>query len=271
MKRSERKAVAAETLQILDRGGYRSSDRQVELGPAIDAAKRGTVLYRPEAELASVVGDRATRIEVTRESTLAAARRLGGDVGLEGQVVALNFASARNPGGGFLSGAQAQEESLARSSALYACIAQSELYGVHRASNDAMYTHHLIYSPAVPVFRDDDGGLLAEPWRSAFITAPAPNAGVVLERAPGRAVELAATLRERARRVLAIAAKHGHQALVLGAWGCGVFQNDPQQVATTFRELCEGPFRGAFDRVVFAVLDREGGTTLRSFREVFHV
>ncbi|CAM5555897.1 TIGR02452 family protein [Streptomyces avidinii] len=48
---------------------------------------------------------------------------------------------------------------------------------------------------------------------------------------------------------------HGYRRLVLGAWGCGVFRNDPEQVAEAFRGLLAGRFAGAFDRVVFGILD----------------
>lgn len=57
--------------------------------------------------------------------------------------------------------------------------------------------------------------------------------------------------------------------MVLGAWGCGVFRNDPHQVADVFATwLDHAGFAGAFDLVVFAVLDRSGGqATLRAFQE----
>ena len=57
------------------------------------------------------------------------------------------------------------------------------------------------------------------------------------------------------QRVLAIAAMHQHDALVLGAWGCGVFGNDTEEVAGLFKDALDGPFRGVFAEVVFAVLD----------------
>jgi uncharacterized protein (TIGR02452 family) len=72
----------------------------------------------------------------------------------------LNFASAKNPGGGFLNGARAQEESLARSSALYPCLRKSGMYDHHRASGDCLYTDWMIVSPEVPVYRDDETGAL---------------------------------------------------------------------------------------------------------------
>jgi uncharacterized protein (TIGR02452 family) len=86
--------------------------------------------------------------------------------------VALNFASATSPGGGFLSGARAQEECLARCSGLYACLADNPMYGFHRARRDALYSDYAVYSPDVPVFRSEDpaGTLLDEPWLCSFIT-----------------------------------------------------------------------------------------------------
>jgi uncharacterized protein (TIGR02452 family) len=55
--------------------------------------------------------------------------------------------------------------------------------------------------------------------------------------------------------VLAIAQAFGYQALVLGAWGCGAFRNDPRRTARDFRSALENDFRGAFSDVVFAITD----------------
>jgi uncharacterized protein (TIGR02452 family) len=71
-----------------------------------------------------------------------------------------------------------------------------------------------------------------------------------------------AVLTRRASRILAIAAAHGHRSLVLGAWGCGVFGNDPAVVADAFAAaLRANPW---FDRVVFAILDRQAGSPARA-------
>lgn len=148
-------------------------------------------------------------ISVRNESTLTAARRLA-EAGEH--PVALNFASAKHPGGGWLSGARAQEETLARASALVACIAGDSMYARNAALGDALYTDDAIYSPGVPVFRDDAGMLLPEPYLCAFITAPAVNAGVVLERDRSRRAEVRATMARRVARGLDIAALHEHTA-----------------------------------------------------------
>src|SRR5262249_31356994 len=145
----------------------------------------------------------------------------------EARVVALNFASAKNPGGGFLSGAKAQEEDLARCSALYTSqITQRAYYDANRAHGSMLYTDHIIYSPDVPFFRDARLELLEAPFLLSIITAPAPNAGEASRHGRGEADKVRRTLEARAGKVLAVAAAHGHTCLVLGAWGCGVFRNE---------------------------------------------
>jgi uncharacterized protein (TIGR02452 family) len=99
-----------------------------------------------------------------------------------------------------------------------------------------------------------------------FLTAAAPNAGVVRRTAPERIAELPRALAARAGQVVSVAVAQGYRRLVLGAWGCGVFQNDPAQVAGAFRELLGpgGGFAGAFEHVVFGVLDRTPGAVVRA-------
>jgi uncharacterized protein (TIGR02452 family) len=254
IRRDAAAAMGAEAVRICHEGGYVApSGRRVELRDAVDEAIADTVPVPPNQRLDTCpVGQKKTRVEVREESTLVAARRLHA-AGLD--PVALNFASAHNPGGGFLSGARAQEESLCRASALYVCIKGQPMYAHHAGARDPMYSHYMLYSPNVPVFRDDDGPLLDEPWRCAFITAAAPNVKALRDHGPERAREVPAVLGERVARVLAVAAREGHASVVLGAWGCGAFGGDARLVADTFGAALDGPFRGTFTSVVFAVLD----------------
>jgi uncharacterized protein (TIGR02452 family) len=254
MSRSRAGELGRETLCILEAGRYTTATGNVvEIGDLVARAVQGTRSYPPDQPLpAPVPSQHPTRIEVVNETTLAAARRL---VGAGHRPVALNFASARHPGGGFLGGARAQEESLARASGLYACIADNPMYALHRSLADVLYTSYAIYSPDVPVFRADDGSLLEQPFACAFITAPAVNARVVLERNRSRRPQIRSAMAERIRKVLAIAALHGHQALVLGAWGCGVFGNDTPEIAELFQRALAEDFGGVFHWVVFAVVD----------------
>jgi uncharacterized protein (TIGR02452 family) len=59
----------------------------------------------------------------------------------------------------------------------------------------------------------------------------------------------------RILKVLAVAERHGHKALVLGAWGCGAFGNDGNEIAKLFRRALEDNFHGVFEYVVFAITD----------------
>nr|5ZDA_A Chain A, poly ADP-ribose glycohydrolase [Deinococcus radiodurans R1 = ATCC 13939 = DSM 20539] len=241
--------------------------------PGLAAMRQGTRLFTPEQgeDLREALrrrrGSFQTTCEVTSETTFAAARRLREKASA---LAALNFASAKNPGGGFLGGAQAQEEDLCRGSGLYFSLTSPQAepyYAVNRQSHSALYTDHLIYSPQVPIFRDDAGQLLPAPVPVNIITAPAPNAGAVAQSRPEQLPQVLPTLRERARRVLGVAAWMEQTHLVLGAWGCGVFRNDPAGVARTFRELLEGEAQGAFEHVTFAVLDNHPQhPTLGAFR-----
>jgi uncharacterized protein (TIGR02452 family) len=258
------RGIATQTEQIVAAGAYVAPDgREVSIAGAVEAARAGTRMYGPEPvpiPSPPPVARADTHFEVTGESSLEAARRLGG------RVAVLNFASARNPGGGYLNGAQAQEEALCRASALYTClVGVRQFYDHHRAHRDPFYTDRVIHSPAVPVFRDDRGRLLDAPCAVGFLTAAAPNAGVIRRTAPDRADALPRALAVRAERVLETAAAEGYDRLVLGAWGCGVFQNDPVQVAGAFRALLGpgGRFARTFEHVVFGILDRTTGNTIR--------
>ncbi|MFB8002441.1 TIGR02452 family protein [Nocardia sp. NPDC056000] len=252
---SSPREMAVRNEEIADAGGYRTADGvEVDIRATLAAARAGTVSYAPEDAVAG--GERgsfAGRPEVTDEGSIDAARRLfesgGRSVGV------LNFASARNPGGGYLRGARAQEEDLCRSALLYRCLLEApDYYAAHRDSTDLRYSDRVIFSPGVPVIRDRRGELRTDPYPVSFLTSPAPNAGQLNLRSE-QSVSVREVLNTRADKVLAVAARHGIRDLVLGAWGCGVFRNDPAEVAAAFAHALD-IHGAAFDRVVFAVWDR---------------
>lgn len=269
------KEIAAANEAIISAGCYACpAGRTVRLGARVAAACSGTVSYGTAALddllAAAGPGDAATVIEVTGESSMSAARRLLDDGAAE--VTVLNFASARRPGGGYLGGARAQEEDLCRVSALYSTLLRApDFYAAHRADPDPAYSHRVIYSPGVPVYRDDGYRLLDEPYQVSFLTCAAPNAGAIARSRPGDTAGIPRILAARAARILAVAARHRGRALVLGAWGCGVFRNDPAQVAEAFRaNVSRGRFAGVFDHITFAVLDHAPGQpNLTAFRGTF--
>lgn len=260
-------AIARETMSIVARGGYAApSGAHVDIARSVEAAISGTRAYGPE-ELDRLLdgsgngeGGGPARVEVTLETTQEATHRLVAREAVA-DVLLLNFASAVNAGGGFVRGARAQEEDLARCSALYACLqTQTEFYAFHRIDGSDLYSDRMIHSPRVPFFRVHGEHLLEQPYEASVITAAAPNAGRVLAADGGRGEEIERVFRRRTAKVLALAEAKGHRNLVLGAWGCGVFRNDPVMAADAFGSSLESArFRGRFDRVVFAVYDPRPG------------
>lgn len=202
-----------------------------------------------------------TSVQVANETTLGASRRL---VDAGKRPLVLNFANGVEPGGGFLRGATAQEEALCRSSALYATLIGDPMYRYHREHNRDESSNWAILSPDVPVFRNDQGMELDTPWLLSFLTCAAPYAPAL------GPVRSAALLEDRIRRVLSIARAYGYTELVLGAWGCGAFRNNPRQTARDFRSIIEREFVGAFSEIVFAITDWSPERRFLShFRDVF--
>ena len=273
MNSYQRAKLAENTLTIIDYGAYVNFKGEVvDLSEEIKNAVNNSKLYSPE-ELEKINNEvnevlinsenKETEIKVTNETTLNAAKRLKQIEDYE-KVACLNFASAKNPGGGFLNGSSAQEESLARSSALYPCIKQKkEMYDENKKYDSALYLDYMIYSPEVPVFREDSGSLLDNPYKVSMITAPAVNAGVVRSReSKENENKIEKKMKYRIEKILSIALINKNRALVLGAFGCGVFRNNPEDVADYFRQFVKEDerFNSYFDKIVFAVLDRSRKT-----------
>lgn len=266
MKPNELVKIADETVEIIDNGMYTNHlDEEVDLDDLLDISVQGSKYYPQSGwETPSITDKYIPDVTVTEETTGQAAQRLI-ETGYE-DVVVLNFASARRPGGGWLEGARAQEEDLARCSALGYCLSfEDKFYSDNKSNESALYTDGIIYSPMVPFFRDRYYNLTAKPYPVSVITSPAPN---VTKLSPGEEQLLPVVLQYRAKRILEVAAKHGHETIVLGAWGCGVFGNEPDDVARAFKlALQKVP---AFKKVVFAIYDnRKGQPVLEVFKKEF--
>lgn len=242
-------ALGRSAVEAAREGRYvTKAGRRVDWRDAVRAARVAKRSIPPEDPLPEPerVAFAETRVRVANETTLGAARRLveGGS-----RPLALNFANGIQPGGGFLAGARAQEEVLCRSSALFETLVDDPMYAAHRERPEPDSTDWAILSPYVPVFRADDGAEHPEPWLLSVLTCAAPYAPVVGQPRSGD------LLQRRIDRVLAIARAYGYTTLVLGAWGCGAFANDPHRTATDFRRSLSETHDGAFSDVVFAITD----------------
>jgi uncharacterized protein (TIGR02452 family) len=243
--------MGREAMQVIELGLYATpAGRPVDLAADIASAVARTTHLPPDhRHTFPRTGEHATVIEVTEATSLSVARRHEA-AGL--RTLVLNFASATVPGGGFLNGERAQEEYHCRSSALFACQLNGPMYAFHLQQANALRSDAMIYSPDVPVFRDDAHKMLERPFKVAFISAAACDARDV---APLDQAKIPGAMGARIVKVLAAAQANGHDALVLGAWGCGNFANDPALIAELFRQALHGPFRGAFRHVTFAIID----------------
>lgn len=260
------RAIAQETCAIIQNKGYDHPQvGRIDLSPSLDHTWENSLLYTPRhisrlrADRDRLLLSRQDRdppsIIVRNQGTFEAAKSLISEE--DPRCVVLNFASATRPGGGFLDGAMAQEEYLCRASTLYYSLSNiTAFYTENIAERSSLYTDHAIHSPEISVIRDEYGFLLAEPYIVDVITSPAPNASAISEKSKERKL-IASTLIRRMEQILSIAVTTYHRKIVLGAWGCGAFGNDPYFVAAGFKTLLSSKtFKGAFDKIIFAILDK---------------
>jgi uncharacterized protein (TIGR02452 family) len=168
----------------------------------------------------------------------------------EGRTAVLNFASYKNPGGMFIDGSRAQEESLCAESFLYNVLRlQNEYYSWnnYNSKNKGMYINRALYSPDI-IFIHNDRELPCD-----VITCAAPNISPSRKYGWGvTAEDNTKTLDSRIKFVLNIAAHNKVDTLILGAFGCGVFGQDAYEVVSIFKKYLSTTHK-VFKKVVFAI------------------
>lgn len=233
--------------------------------------------------------ERPSEIVVSTRRTLEAAEKYAGK-----KVCILNFASATNPGGGVKKGSNAQEECICRCTTLYPCLNDDKMlnsfYNAHRTQlkkgkMTALYNDDCIYTPNVCVIKSDtkfpveltaekrffvDVITCAAPnLRSKPSNAMNPNSGKVAVKIKND--ELKALHTRRANRILDIARTNNAEVVIMGAFGCGAFQNPPEIVAAGIKEAVEN-HRYDFETIEFAIYCKPNGKdsyNFQSFRKVF--
>lgn len=167
----------------------------------------------------------------------------------DGRIAALNFASYKNPGGMFLDGSMAQEESICHNSTLYNVLIAFEdsYYKSNRKSlNKGLYLNRALYSKDIYVHDNKFCDI---------ITCVAPNLGLVLRYNTSTPSEIQSTIYDRLDFVLHIAQNQVVDTLILGAFGCGVFKNNPETIANMFYDLLNLKYKRSFKKVIFAIPD----------------
>lgn len=252
--------MAQESIQITKQGWYRKDSRQIRLTNAPYQNFSDVVVFDTDKLTAiqedndeffeqSFSGSGGCQFFLLDADSFEAARELK-------HPLVMNFANSVTPGGGFLHGARAQEESLCRCSTLYASIsseAAMEMYRYNRRYPSPVDSDYMLLSPSVCVFRSSDGKLLDEPYAVSVFTIPAPNKRGLARLAAQE--ELDRVMTDRLHKFLLAAARYGYRDLVLGAWGCGAFGHDTERVAGYFYDLfLKNGLTEYFDTVVFAIL-----------------
>ena len=195
---------------------------------------------KPIFDLQNNPNAKLPEIEVVQEETVPAA--FNG----QGKVAVLNFASYKDPGGMFLKGSMAQEESLCHKSNLYPILNSGQLmydfYIPNRQRlNRGLYGDNLLWIPDVVFIHNKKVRKLD------VITAAAPNKGAAQKYCNVSDEECAEAMASRIRHILFAAMQNKADTLILGAFGCGVFKNDPKEVAEIFkRELKGYPIKTVF-------------------------
>lgn len=191
------------------------------------------------------------------------------------KVCVLNFASATRPGGGVVNGSSAQEECLCRVSSLYPCLADKKMiqsfYEPHKKNWSTFNNDDIIYTPDITVFKTDTDSpemMDEDDWFTGdVITCAAPNLSRLMK--PVDTSELVRIYEKRMDRIFRVAIANNVEVLILGAFGCGVFANDPRLIAESFRNV-QKKYEGYFDTIEYAVYCRPGNTeNYEVFQSVF--
>ena len=254
-------------------------------GPTLRAQMSTRIISDPEDFRGEKYYDDPAIIKVTNRDTFTAAKEYANIINSanEGFVGVLNFASSTNPGGGVTKGSTAQEECLCRCSNLYLTLYQEkcirEYYNVNKKYMTNLGSDAIIYSRNVYVFKDKNYNML--PVKDRFyvdvLTCAAPN----LRENPRNqyntdASEEKLTLTDeelynihvkRARNILNVAIKNEDDYLILGAFGCGAFRNNPEIVAKAYKDVLQD-YMYCFKVIDFAIIDGKYSNNHEIFKRI---
>lgn len=245
-------------------------NRDNELGKQLEKAIKNTLIVDMD-KIKSYESDVITpiNIEISNKSSIDEALKQSNS---GKNVMVLNFASAISPGGGVKNGATAQEESLCRVSGLYQCLVnQKSFYNYHRIHRNYLYNNNIIYSPNVPVIKDNEGKILNEPIAISFITSPAVYAKYAKMFFLSDE-KINSVMKNRIDKLIDFIIEKSPDCVILGAFGCGVFKNNPNIIANIFKEAIvsrSNELNSRNIKIIFAIYDKEKtGINYRTFEKI---
>ena len=209
---------------------------------------------------------------------------------LYSNITVLDFADYLKPGGMFMEGSMAQEESLCHKSNLYNILTYGDRFNEHFRDNHKIfdqsgnhaYSDACVMIPSV-IFADDKNRQKRRTVADVIVLA-APNKRH-LDTDNITESDFDYVLRKRIEMIFkasymfykkrGIITEDEHvffgkseafhlfmfddngsnikQTLVLGAFGCGVFRNDPRRVAEIMIDCISKGYANMYDRVIFAI------------------
>lgn len=215
------------------------------------------------------IGTRQTKISVVPIDVISATIQAKKN-NPNAKIAILNFASYKNPGGGFMGNSYAQEEAICYCTNLYQELCRNRgWYSNHYKLNNGLYENESILSHNITVVAYQLGKLLKpdDVFYIDVLTCAAPNATSILRYKPQLINTIAPASRERTIYATNILTSMEYDIVILGAFGCGVFKNDPKVVADAFKEALSKNY-GNFEQVVFAIPD-ESSNNFKAFKETF--
>ncbi|MBR1455229.1 MAG: TIGR02452 family protein [Lachnospiraceae bacterium] len=248
---------ANEIIDACDSGFYILGNKKIPLN-----AEEGTY-YRPDYELN--IPEKITDIKsqnihlidayVTDVVFNESYHNKGKTIGV------LNFASAHHPGGGFERGAMAQEEAICQSSTLFVQLENNEMYKYNESCKNSLYNDGMIVS-STRFIRDSKFNFVANPVNAIVVTSPAVNLTALKDKTNSYEV-----MRVRMEKILKQFINYKCNIIILGAFGCGVFGNDPKIIAEIWRDLLV-KYGAYFDKVDFAI--PSGNNNYNQFNVIFN-
>ena len=255
LSKKQVKLMANETLQIINDGFYiNAQEEKVDLSESITNATKLTTEYNKIID--NDIKDSKNEIIDTEFSVELNSTLNICELYKEVNPCVLNFASAKNPGGGFQNGSMAQEESLAISTTMYEHIKNCSMYELNR--NDPLngvYHNIGIFTPNVQVIRNEEGELLNKPYKISIISIPAVNTSIASQYLDRKGLIL--SIAKRMNLMFHIAASNDIDVLILGSWGCGVFGGDIDIYAQLYMKLLTTKYENVFKEVIFATYSSE--------------
>ena len=261
--RKENIEVFLDTISFINEDDYLSN--------AVNESIEKTVIYSKDIDEIKAI-KKLGEVRVSQYRSFEAAMKLHEEFPNK-RIGVLNFASATNPGGGVTKGSAAQEESLCRVSTLYPVLATEYLlnnfYMPNRLKNNPLHDDTVIYTPDIVIFKSDNNSptrLKKEDFiKVDVLTCAAPN----LREKPGNLYnfdgntsikisdeELYQIHLKRAKQILDVALVNKIDILILGAFGCGAFKNNPYVVAKAYKDILK-EYKSYFDLIEFAIFTNE--------------